>query len=277
MVNSDYSIYQKSTAWIARFSFRARGNTMTKDQQQDQASVLSAPGVLSSPESSGFTSVGPMDSDAFSSLISPSPSTSTSSWTSILSTTKKDDDLMDDEQEEYKQHPPNPSLPPSPTLTACDHRTLEPPTLLPLDATSYFANRPLPTQRRQPGRNRHSAIESGLARPSSTSLHDGTEPERPSLEKLAYDTLTYFVDAPSPSASSPLLQPTAASQQPSSRSSELVERLTSRLTASSSVHPSVLKLAQDVLAFMNETPPLAPECQRLKPKLEVCVLIHGHE
>jgi hypothetical protein len=219
-----------------------------------------------------------MDSDSFSTLISPSPSISTSSWTSILSAKKDDDDLLlMDEQEEYNKHRSKTSLPPSPTLTAYDHRTstTDTTTLVPLDATTYFANRPLPTQRRQPGRNRHSAIESG---PST--LYDVAEPERHSLvlEKLAYDTLTYFVDAPSPSASSPLLK-SSPCQQASKECppSELVERLTSRLTASSSVHPSVLKLAQDVLSFMNETPPLAPECQRLKPKLEVCVLIHGQD
>ncbi|KAI8343081.1 hypothetical protein BC941DRAFT_465248 [Chlamydoabsidia padenii] len=273
---------------------------MTKNQQdQDQNSVLSAPGVLSSPESSGFTSIGAIDSDTCSNLISPSPSTSTSSWASALST-KKDHLTMNKPNQHQQRYKKEESLPPSPTLTAYDSRSSSttdttscPYVLPPVDTTGYFANRPLPTQRRQPGRNRHSAIESSStsSRPSS-SLYNNTKPTRHSLvlEKLAYDTLTYFVDSPSESSLSPPpppLKPSASSPSPGKfdayknsndqPTSEFMEKLTSRLTATKSVHPSVLKLAEDVLAFINESPPLAAECRQLKPKLEVCLMIHGKD
>ncbi|KAI8343460.1 hypothetical protein BC941DRAFT_411473 [Chlamydoabsidia padenii] len=39
--------------------------------------------------------------------------------------------------------------------------------------------------------------------------------------------------------------------------------------------PCLLKLAQDVLANINETPPLTDEYQQLEPKLMACLLVYG--
>ncbi|CAO3595311.1 unnamed protein product [Absidia cylindrospora] len=280
MVNSDYSIYQKPKSWISRLSVRARGIISKTQQDDDQVSIFSAPGVLPSPASS-VTSGIPTDDEDCSVFVTPSPSSSTSSIFSMK---------MKEQSPERNQ---NQSLPPSPTLTAydksfpttqpdCDifssptHLTTSSKVLPPLENNSYFSSdRPLPTKRRTPGRNRHSAIEINKTSRDSTFLtNNNSNPSRHSvaLEQLAQDTLTYFVDA-SPESSTVNAE---LCDKNDNHATDLVEKLKSRLISSSaSVHPSILKLAQDVMAYMNETPPLTNECQQLKPKLEVCLLIHG--
>ncbi|ORZ05769.1 hypothetical protein BCR42DRAFT_427713 [Absidia repens] len=296
MVNSDYSIYQKPKSWISRLSVRARGVISKSQQDDDQVSIFSAPGVLPSPASSVASGIHTDDEDC-SVFMTPSPSSSTSSISSMIkkeqiSESQNMQQLQNQQNRHTKDQKQNPLLPPSPTLTAYDKsfpttqpdcNTLFPPTysstsqvLPPLENNSYFSSdRPLPTKRRTPGRNRHSSIEINKTTRDSTFLrNNNSNPSRHSvaLEQLAQDTLTYFVDT-SPESSTMNAE---LCDKNDNHATDLVEKLKSRLTSSSpSVHPSVLKLAQDVMAYMNETPPLTNECQQLKPKLEVCLLIHG--
>ncbi|CAO3586272.1 unnamed protein product [Absidia cylindrospora] len=242
-VKTDHYGYKKSSSWISRLSICARGILMGTEQKHDQISIPGTPEMSFSPESSAITSIGSNYCDSYSTFITPSCSSSSSSLDTHISTEE------DHQKQQEHQHQPN-----------VQHEFWQPP----LKNSNYITTRPLPTQRRSPGRNRHSSIEDRQSLKNNSCDND---PCTMALNSLVQNTLTYIVDTSASSTESRGNGPHLETQ--------LVEKLKSRLISPTPVHPSLLKLANDLLDFMNEAPPLTNELRQLKPKLEVCLLIHG--
>ncbi|KAI9300173.1 hypothetical protein BJ944DRAFT_253304 [Cunninghamella echinulata] len=252
----DKVYHQKQTTWFSRFSNRAK--SIMKQKNNDSNYYNKA---LPSPPSSYITSNdddgdgdGDDDDDDDDEYnennFTLSPSNSISSFSTIRSsssTSSKMDPFLKSK------------LPPSPTLSACD-KTKNNNKLN--DSihhyTDYFHDRPLPTQRRFPGRYRQSI--SSIDNENNGEIREKTENEV-ALNQLAKDTLLYLVESSSLSSSS---------------SANLQDKLIDKLQtdSSSTIHPSVFNLAQETLAYFNQVAPLSPECQKLKSKLNVCVMLH---
>ncbi|ORZ16373.1 hypothetical protein BCR42DRAFT_392333 [Absidia repens] len=245
-VKTEHNSYKKSSSWISRLSICARGILTGTEQKHDQISILPTPEMPFSPESSDITSIGSNYCGSNVTFITPSPSSSSSSLATHLSTEK--DNQSPQKQQEH-QHQSN-----------VQHEYWQPP----LNCSNYITTRLLPTQRRSPGRKRHPSIDD---RKSSKGNSCDEDICTMALNSLVEDTLTYFVDTTASSTESHGNGPHLETQ--------LVEKLKSRLVSPTPVHPSLLKLANDLLEFMNEAPPLTVELRQLKPKLEVCLLIHS--
>ncbi|ORX54452.1 hypothetical protein DM01DRAFT_322222 [Hesseltinella vesiculosa] len=234
MAYSDYSLQPpRSPTWFSKFSVRAqrlkdKWSGKPTDPFDDQVSVVSAPGSLPSPVSS-----------ALASDITPSPSSSTSSWSSISSLTKTAvTESTIGSTFTNSQVSRLPSIDPSPALSS-------PPALVKTSLKDYFLDRPLPTQRRI---SRQRSAESDI----SNNTID------PALTSLAQGAFTFFISSPS-----------------SHQHATLIQKLQGNLaTTTPAIHPSLLQLTKDVLTYMHQSPPVSSELSQLKPKLDACVRIH---
>ncbi|CAO3644452.1 unnamed protein product [Cunninghamella echinulata] len=249
---SDKIYHQKQTTWFSRISNRAKSIMKQKNNNYHNYNK-----ALPSPPSSYITSNDDDDYEYNENSFTLSPSNSISSFSTIQSSssTPKTEPFLESK------------LPPSPTLSACDTTKNNKLNNSIQHYTDYFHDRPLPTQRRFPGRYRQSISIIDNENNEEEEIKEKTENEL-ALNQLAKDTLLYLVESSSLSSSS--------SSTLSSSSTKLQNKLIYKLQtdSSSSIHPSVLNLAQETLAYFNQVAPLSPECQKLKSKLNVCVMLH---
>ncbi|KAI8070697.1 hypothetical protein BC940DRAFT_295351 [Gongronella butleri] len=274
MTYSDYSLYQAPSmppaSWLTRFSvhkFKRRwapgsnskgisaASPTTRDMDDaDHVSIVSAPGSLPSPISSAVVSE-----------ITPSPSTSTSSWSSIESIAKATVTTTATALTSSTTH----KLPLTPTMTTCDDddnddaSDSEPDDII-LPALhaprsnllqGYFLDRPLPTQRRRVAREWQQKQQKYQDRHPSTA-----DPAHHDLNSLAESAFPYFIGS------------SAASDQ----HADLIHKIQGKLAyCATAMDPSLVQLAKDVLSYIHDYAPVAPELRRLEPKLDACVRIRG--
>ncbi|CAO3613814.1 unnamed protein product [Cunninghamella blakesleeana] len=277
--------HHHSTTWFTRFSKRARSIIKQKNHSMKQNNIYNTNKDLPSPPNSNISS---KEDD----YLSMSPSTSISSFSTIKSSSSSS---SDEERKNHHYSSLKSDFPPSPTLSACDHQVEEEETinknetinhpLINLTSSSihhytdYFHDRPLPTKRRSPGRFRHSTF---IDHQHYYQINPKNDNQNDALNQLAKDTLLYLVESSSSSSTSFSTSPMDHADhdyQHSNLQSKLINKLKhSNLTdpSSPSIHPSVLKLAEDTLAFFNEINPSSNECQKLKSKLNVCLMLHGY-